>query len=148
MARIFAVKSDDIILVEAMVCASMSSDVDILEVLLGNSSHDLIEQAILKAASGQELAAAEYLVQSVSQDSLSNILDRVVKNGLVELIKLLVNKVDVLLNGSNSSMIEYAENLVEAVKVLQKRASATQAAPQIETVAVTSPIACKRARLK
>ncbi|ETI55793.1 hypothetical protein F443_01570 [Phytophthora nicotianae P1569] len=145
MARIFAVKSDDIILVEAMVCASMSSDVDILEVLLGNSSHDLIEQAILKAASGQELATAEYLVQSVSQDSLSNILDRVVKNGLVELIKLLVNKVD---NGSDSSMIEYAENLVEAVKVLQKRASATQAAPQIETVAVTSPIACKRARLK
>ncbi|ETP53607.1 hypothetical protein F442_01520 [Phytophthora nicotianae P10297] len=146
MARIFAVKSDDIILVEAMVCASMSSDVDILEVLLGNSSHDLIEQAILKAASGQELATAEYLVQSVSQDSLSNILDRVVKNGLVELIKLLIVKV--LLNGSNSSMIEYAENLVEAVKVLQKRASATQAAPQIETVAVTSPIACKRARLK
>ncbi|KAG2784888.1 hypothetical protein JG687_00007847 [Phytophthora cactorum] len=74
MARISAAKSDEYTLEQAMASAVVSSELEMLEVLLENSSQDLIGRVIVKAASAQNLAAAEILAQKCSRDSLSNIL--------------------------------------------------------------------------
>ncbi|KAF1772956.1 hypothetical protein GQ600_22725 [Phytophthora cactorum] len=152
MVRISAAKSDEYTLEQAMTSAVVSSELEMLEVLLENSSQDLIGRVIVKAASAQNLAAAEILAQKCSRDSLSNILVGGVLGGRVE---LLLNKV-----GANfghitetchriwryencKSTVEcFAERngQVEVVKLLRKRASITQDDP----ANVANPTPCKR----
>lgn len=79
---------------EAMVSAAKNYDVKILEVLFECSNQDMVGRAIVNAASTRELLAAELLMRSCNPELFPDILVRSVKNGIVGLIKLLVNKVD------------------------------------------------------
>jgi len=77
---------------EALVCATLTERLDVIEVLLNefNAPHNSRNKALTKAAYAGKLKSAEALIAAGAQPRFIEVLEHAVQGGSVEMVRLLV----------------------------------------------------------